>query len=504
MSKLKQLAGQTAIYGISSILGRTVNFLLVPLYTAYLTKETLGAYTALYAYVALFNILFTYGMETTFFRFASGKNLSKTLVFAQIQSLLITTSIVFGGMIFLFSPQIAEFLGYPNQSHLFKWLAIILSLDALMVIPYAKLRQENKAFKFALTKLGNILLNVFFNVFFIVICSKIASGEILNTFQSTISTFYRPEWEVEYIILSNLLANAVLLPVLLYYSGKFIWTWNSELIKSMWKYAYPLLFMGLAGTINEAFSRGLFEYVLPQNFYLGYNSRQAAGIFGANFKLAILMSLIIQSFKYAAEPFFFQESNSQKSPPLFAKVMHAFIIFCSTLMILVSVNLQILGPLFLRGDGYASALHIVPVLMLGYLLLGIYFNLSIWFKITDQTKYSFYFTLVGAFVTLISIFTLIPLWGYMGGALSTMLCYLSMSILCFIYGQKKFPVPYRVGKGVLYLVLAISLSYAPMLFQLENPILDFITKNSMVLGFVIVVLSMEKVTFAQFKNTISR
>jgi len=504
MSKLKKLAGQTAIYGISSILGRTVNFLLVPLYTAFLTKETLGAYTALYAYVALFNIIFTYGMETTFFRFASGKNLDKSQVFSQIQSLLITTSIILGGGIYLFAPEISELLGYQNQAHLFRWIALILAIDAAMVIPYAKLRQENKALKFAFTKLGNILLNVFFNIFFIVICSKIWKGEILNESKHLIEWFYQPNWEIEYILLSNLLANALMLPILLLYSGKFKWSWNPVLIKTMWKYAYPLLFMGLAGTINEAFSRGLFEYVLPNNFYPGLSSRQAAGVFGANFKLAILMNLIIQSFKYAAEPFFFQESNSQKSPELFAKVMHVFIIFCSILMLLVSVNLNIIGPLFLRGEGYAAAYHIVPVLMLGYLLLGVYFNLSIWFKITDQTKYSFYFTLTGALVTLIAIFALIPIFGYMGGALSTFLCYLSMCILCLIYGQKIFPIPYQIGKGTFYLTLAFISSYIGLFIDLENQWLDFILKNTMVLGFVIVVLYLEKVSITQLKQSFTR
>jgi O-antigen/teichoic acid export membrane protein len=504
MSKLKKLAGQTAIYGISSILGRTVNFLLVPLYTAYLSKETLGAYTALYAYVALFNILFTYGMETTFFRFASKKELDKTKVFSQVQSLLVTTSLLFGGIIYLFSPQIANLLGYENQAHLFRWIALILTIDALMVIPYAKLRQENKALKFAFTKLGNIFLNVFFNIFFIVICAKIWNGELFNGAQYAIGWFYNPEWEIEYIILSNVLANAVLLPLLFYYSGKFKFFWDPTLLKPMWKYAYPLLFMGLAGTINEAFSRGLFEYVLPENYYPGLSSRQAAGVFGANFKLAILMNLIIQAFKYAAEPFFFQESNSQQSPLLFAKVMHAFIIFCSCLMLVVSVNINLIGPLFLRGEGYEAAYHIVPVLMLGYLLLGIYFNLSIWFKITDQTQYSFYFTLIGAIVTLAAIFTLIPWLGYLGGALSTFLCYLTMCVICLVYGQKIFPIPYQLRKGVFYLVFAFLISYLGLFLSLENKVLDFILKNSMVLGFVVVVLSLEKIKIAQIKKTFSR
>ena len=260
----------------------------------------------------------------------------------------------------------------------------------------------------------------------------------------------------------------------------------------MWVYSIPLLFMGLAGVTNELFSRFLFEYVLPPNFYAGLSSREAGGIFGANFKLAILMNLVIQAFKYAAEPFFFKQSQDKNSPLLYAKVMHAFILFCTILMIAISVNLEWLGPLFLRQPGYSEGLFIVPTLLMGYLLLGIYFNLSIWFKITDQTKYSFWITLVGAIITIAIIFIFVPIWGYMGGALSTISCYFVMCLLCYLYGQKYYPIPYQTGRGIFYLLISFGISYGGFYLDLNNPFLNFLAKNSLILLFGLIIWVFEK------------
>src|SRR5690606_22318305 len=189
---------------------------------------------------------------------------------------------------------------------------------------------------------------------------------------------------------------------------------------------------------NELVSRLLFEYLLPEDFYPGLSSREAGGVFGTSVKLAILMNLVIQAFKYAAEPFFFGKSTDKNSPQLYANVMHAFIVFCSVLMVAISVNLDLIGLMFPAREGYDSAFFIVPTLLMGYLFLGIYFNLSIWFKITDQTKFSFWITLVGAIVSLVVIFTLVPTLGYLGGALSTLSCYLVMTVICYYFGQKYF------------------------------------------------------------------
>lgn len=492
MSQLKKLAGQTAIYGISSILGKSINFLLIPIYTNYLPKEDVGSFTVIYAFIAFFNIIFTFGMETAYFRFSTGKGLNPEKVYSNAQSLLITTSLSLGALLYLSAGPLAELLQYSGKAYLFRWVALILTIDALMAIPFAKLRVESKAMVFALTKLLNIGLNVGFNIFFIIFCYHIYAGDILPSLQPVIASFYRPDWGVDYILLSNLFANALILPLLFYLTGKFTFVLEKSFLRPMWHYALPLLFMGLAGVTNEVFSRGLFEYALPEGFYEGLTKREAGGVFGANFKLAILMNLIIQAFKYAAEPFFFQQAGNKNNPLIFAKVMHWFIIFCSLLMVFVTVNLDIIGPLFLRGEGYEKGLNMVPVLLLGYLFLGIYYNLSIWFKITDRTKYSLYITLIGAVITLIVVFTLIPVLGFMGAALSTLLSYMTMAVICYVIGQKHYPVPYQTQKGLFYLSSAFVLGYIGFGIDLAHPGLEFFVQNSFALAYVLIIVLMEK------------
>lgn len=492
MGQLKKLAGQTAIYGISSILGRTINFLLLPLYIVYLDKEALGSFTNIYALIAFLNVLFTYGMETTFFRFYTGKGLEQKKVYAQVQSLLLISSLSLGSIIFISAEQLSIWLDYEGKAYLFQWVAGILTIDAILAVPYAKLRVENKALQFALSKLTNILLNVGFNILLIAVSYHIWNGDYWTGLQEFVNSYYHPDWGFEYILLSNLIANALMIPILLYLSGTFRFQLDFAFLKPMWKYSIPLLFMGLAGVTNEVFSRWLFEYVIPDGFYSGLTAREAGGLFGANFRLAIFMSLIIQAFKFAAEPFFFNQATDKNSPELFAKVTHAFVIFCSALMIVVSVNLDLIGKVILVEEAYMDVMYIVPVLLLGYLFLGIYFNLSIWFKLTDHTKYSFYFTLLGAVITIATILILVPKIGFMGAALSTLFCYLIMSVACYLYGQKFFPIPYQTGKAILYILTATVLSYAGFYLESDYAVLQFIFRNLMAVPFLILILLLEK------------
>lgn len=488
MSNLKKLAGQTAIYGLSSILARSINFLMIFVYTSYLDKEVVGSFTGIYALIGFLNIIFTYGMETSFFRFSTGKGLDPQRVYNTTQSLLITSTLFLGTGIYLLAPLLAELLDYPGQAYLFRWTALILSFDAILAIPFAKLRLNNRAFAFAGAKIINVLLNVFFTLLLIVwIPSLIGSGLMQDGFLG-----YQSDWGVEYILLANLFANGLIIPYVWWRAGFFSFSLDSEIIQPMWKYALPLLFMGLAGVTNELVSRLLFEYLLPEDFYPGLSPREAAGIFGTSVKLAILMNLVIQAFKYAAEPFFFGKSSDKNSPRLYANVMHAFVIFCSVLMVAISVNLDLVGYLFPAGEGYDSAFFIVPILLMGYLLLGIYFNLSIWFKITDNTKYSFWITLAGAVVSVAVIFGAVPTLGYLGGALSTLICYLVMTAMCYYYGQKHFPIPYQTGRDISYLVLAFALSYAGFFLDLGSGGLNFFAKNSLVILFLAWIAYWEK------------
>ena len=497
MSNLKKLAGQTAIYGLSSILGRSINFLLIIVYTTYLSKEDLGAFTSIYALIGFMNIVFTYGMETTFFRFATGKNLDPKKVYHTTQSLLLTSTLILGSGLYLLAPWLAETMAYPGQAYLFRWVALLLSFDAVLAIPFAKLRLDNKALVFAGAKILNISINVALNVILIIgIPYLISKGSVPVDFLG-----YQSHWGVEYILLANLLANGLIIPFVWWKAGFFSFSLEKEIIKPMWRYSLPLLFMGLAGVTNELLSRLFFEYLIPENFYPNLSSRAAGGVFGANFKLAILMNLVIQAFKYAAEPFFFKQSGNEDSPALYAKVMHGFILFCTCLMIAISVNLDWLGPLFLRSPGYTEGLYIVPMLLMGYLLLGIYFNLSIWFKITDKTGYSFWITFIGAVVSIGVIFLLVPVLGFLGGALSTLASYLVMCAICLFYGQKYYPIPYQTGKYVAILMGAFALSYAGFYINLEGSMLNFFTKNSLILIFMGLVFLLERKTFKKLFPT---
>ncbi|WP_297335151.1 polysaccharide biosynthesis C-terminal domain-containing protein [Algoriphagus sp.] len=496
MSNLKKLAGQTAIYGLSSILGRSINFLLIMVYTAYLSKASLGSFTAIYALIGFLNIVFTYGMETSFFRFATGKNLDPNRVYSHSQSLLVVSSLILGTGLYLAAPVLANWMEYPGQAYLFRWSALILTFDAVLAIPFAKLRLENKALLFALAKLINIFINVGLNILLIIgFPHWIETGIIPANFLG-----YQLDWGVEYILLSNLLANGLIIPLVWWKAGFFKFGVEKSLLKPMWSYSLPLLFMGLAGVTNELLSRMLFEYILPENFYPGLSSREAGGVFGANFRLAILMNLVIQAFKYAAEPFFFKESENKNSPKLYAQVMHAFILFCCLLMIVISVNLYWIGPLFLRSPGYEDGLFFVPVLLMGYLLLGVYFNLSIWFKVTDKTQYSFWITFIGAGVSVAVIWFLVPLWGYMGGALSTLACYLVMTVICYYFGQRYYPIPYQTQKGISYLLLALLLSYGGFYLSLDQPMLNFVVKNAFLIPFILLILWSEQAFIARLKT----
>ncbi|HSI76163.1 MAG TPA: polysaccharide biosynthesis C-terminal domain-containing protein [Lunatimonas sp.] len=492
MSQLKKLASQSAVYGISSILGKTINFLLIPLYTGYLDKEALGSFTMIYALIAFLNVVFTFGMETSYFRFATGKGLDPIKVYQNTQTLVGLVSLTLGSLLYLGSDYLAIWFQYPGQGHLFQWVAFILTIDAVLAIPYAKLRLEGRALAFAMIKLLNIFINVGFNLFFIVLLFHVARGEWLPEWQPLAQKLYRPDWGVDYILLANVLANGLILPVLLYKSGPVKWMLDKAILRPMWRYALPLLFMGLAGVINEVFSRGLFEYAIPEDFYPGLSKRAAGGVFGANFKLAIFMSLIIQAFKYAAEPFFFQQAENKNSPQLFSRVMHWFIIFCTTLMVAVSVNLDLISRVIFQGEGYELGLSMVPLLLMGYLFLGIYYNLSIWFKITDQTKYSFYITSLGAIVTVIIILTFVPMYGFIGAALSTFGSYFIMMVVCYLVGQRYYPIPYKVKNGLSYLAIAFMFSYMGFWIKFDSAWINFLVHNSIVIVYVMFIFLMEK------------
>jgi O-antigen/teichoic acid export membrane protein len=492
MGRLISLAKDTAIYGISSIIGRMLNWLLVPLYTQYLIPADYGIVTELYAYAAFLLIIYTYGIETAFFRFSTKFSGQRSFILNQSQSSILLSSLIFSSFLILFSTPIINYLEYPGNEKYIIWFSIILAIDAIVAIPFANLRLRQKAKKFAWIKLVNIFLNIGFNLFFIVFCSYIINQASDSQIKSLISKFFVQEDLVDYIFISNLIASAALLVIFFKDIIKIRFKFDRTLLLEMYKYAFPIMIMSLAGVTNEMLSRAVLKKWLPPNFYPDITNQAALGIFGAAYKLSVFMTLTIQAFRYAAEPFFFSRVKDKDSKELFSTVMHWFVIFGSLILIVIVLNLDIIGYLFLRNEAYWEGLVVVPILLLANLFLGIYYNLSIWFKLTDKTYYGTIISITGAIITIILNYLLIPVIGYLGSSIATLICYLSMVIISFTLGKKHYPIPYQVGKYAIYILLSVALAYLGFNMPSDFTIMFKLFQFTLIAVFVILVVVLER------------
>jgi O-antigen/teichoic acid export membrane protein len=480
-NSVKKLAGQTAIYGLSSMLGRLLNYFLVPLYTNVFLPSEYGIVTEFYAYVTFLIIILTYGMETGFFRFSESEYGFKKTYSTALSSLLISSGI-FLSLILLFSQPISGIIHYSDKPEWVRWFGIILAMDALSAIPFAKLRYQNKAKRFAAIKLLGITLNVLLNLFFILLCPKISETNP----DSPLLIFYNENIGIGYIFISNLISSAfsllLLIPDIL--EAKF--KTDKKLWRAMLIYSLPLLVSGLAGMVNETIDRLLLKYLLPgTNEYV----LSQLGIYGANYKLSILMTLFIQMFRYAAEPFFFSSAKEKQSPKLFADVMTYFIIFGLLIFLGITGYIDILK--FFIGKNYHSGLHIVPILLLANLFLGIYFNLSVWYKINDKTKYGAWFAISGAIITIVINIALIPQIGYTGSAIATLICYFSMMLISWYFGKKHYPIPYELRKIFLYFFIS-GIIFTVFLLSTDLKLSLKLTLNSiLILSFVLFAIKNE-------------
>lgn len=477
MSKIKRLAGDTVLYGLGSIVPRFLNFLLVTVHTDVFGPEKYGVITKLFAYSAVINVIFMFGMETAYFRFANKEGADEKRIFNITQTIVVTLSAGLSLIFILLANPIAELLYIPGNGKLVTWLAIILFIDAIVAIPFARLRLQRNAKKFVTGKLINIAILIGLNIYFLYVA-------------------FDPTRGVGFVVLANLIANAF---YLVFFSRTLL-QWRPEyertMFGTMFQYSYPIMIMGLAGMTNEMFSRVTLEWWLPENFYPGQSSEYALGIFGACYKFAILMNLAIQAFRYAAEPFFFSNASDKNSPQLFARVNHYFIIVCCVLFLVVSVNLDIL-KYFLKRPAYWEGMHIVPILLLGYLFLGVYYNFSTWFKLTDKTYYGTIITIGGAILTIAANYILIPIAGYAGSSWATVICYFSMTAVCYVLGQKFYPIPYRVVSGLAYIFTTIAIIYIVRSITIEN---QWIATgfHALVIGvYLVIVFLLERKSFRQ-------
>jgi O-antigen/teichoic acid export membrane protein len=448
MQPIKQLASETMIYGLSSVVGRILNYLLVPFYTSIFLPADYGLLTEWYAYAALFQILYTYGMETAYFRFAR----QEPAAFDLAVSVLFVSSLAFSSLLVLFATPITVSIAHPGYERYVYYFSAILTIDAVLVVPFARLRLQNRALSFACAKLLQIGLNIGLNLTLLYGCAHIYVGNCLASLRPWVVSCYDPEKSVDYVFIANLVANAAALPLL----GKSLWQVKFRLpwqqLRPMLVYAWPLLLMGLAGAINEMLGRAMLRHWLPTDFYPNQSSEAVLGIFGACHKLSVLMLLGIQAFRYAAEPFFFVHAQAHGTPALFSAVMHWFVLGACFVLFAVSAHLDLLGHLLLRKAEYRTALEIVPYLMLGYLFLGMYYNLSVWFKLTNQTHYGAWIAGLGALVTIVLNIVLIPKVGYWGVVWAAIASHATMSSLCYYWGRKHYPIPYQVSHKLAYVI----------------------------------------------------
>lgn len=449
MNPLKKLLGQTAIYGLNSIIGRLLNYLLVPLYTYTLPASEYGTVTELYAYVAIVFAFLTYGMETTFFRFSESET-NKEKVYSTGLISLVVSSLFFIVVFMIFKDRIAAGLGYAEHLNYLVWFALILFFDALSSIPFAGLRREEKALKFVTLKLINIGINIGLNLFFVLYCTGVmekADGGIMYRF---VSSFFDPDHLVGYIFLSNLVASGVTL-LLLLPTYKFLRAgFDFALWKKMLRYTWPILVVSIAGIIPVSLDKILF----PHLFSNADEAMTYLGIYGANAKIAIIMVLFIQTFRYAADPFFFGEANNKDAQKTYALVMKWFVISGSFIFLGTMLFLDLIQ--YFIGSSYREGLGIVPILLMANLMLGIYYNLSFWYKLTDKTIYGAFFSVSGALIAIVANIILIPIWGIYGAAWSVFFAYLVPTILSYFFGRKYFPIPYQVMKIIFYPVAALA------------------------------------------------
>jgi O-antigen/teichoic acid export membrane protein len=494
MSAIKRLAGQTAIYGIPSILGRILGYLLVPLYTRVFLPEAYGIVNVFYAYASFLKIILTYGMETAFFRFTENEKEKETVYSTSVISLL-ASSITFLILITLFSDRLAVWMDYPDYGNYIVWFGWILALDAISAIPFARLRAQNRAKRFASINMIGIAINIGLNLFFILLCPYILNAHPDNILGKTIQLIYRSDWGIEYIFISNLVASCVTLLLLLPEFKGITWKMDRRLWQKMFFYAFPLLFAGLAGIINETFDRLLLRYLLPGT---PEEATYQVGIYAACYKISILMTIFIQAYRYAAEPFFFAQAKERDAKEVYSQIMTYFIIVVSVIFLVTMVYLDDFIMPLLVGEEYWVGKGVIPILMFANLFLGVYYNLSIWYKLTGKTSWGAWISLVGAVITLVLNFIWIPLssshhiYGYYGSAWATFICYGSMMILSYLTGQKYFPVKYNLIKFFGYLGLAFILYFVSTLVTLKNIILSISFHTLILIVFCAIILTIEK------------
>jgi len=447
LGKFFQLFKQTIVYGIATVFPRIISVILVRVHTdksVISEVSEFGTLSLIFSYIILFNVILSYGLETSFFRFYNKEKNKKDVLNTAAISILIT-SFLFASLFSLFKTNISDFTGISSgYLSLVVWILVV---DALTVIPFAYLRLKGSALKYSAIKIINILVYFSLNIFLLIyLKGLIDSHEILET-------IYVENHEVTYIFIANLIASIVSLLLLAPFYFEINYRANIKLLKKMLAYGFPILISGLAFTINETFDKILLDFLLPTSI-----AKTQIGMYAACYKLAIFMTLFSTAYKLAIEPFFFREADEENSTKSYALVLEIFVIIGSSILVLVVASLDILKVVFIGDPEYWQALYIVPIILIANFCLGIYQNLSVWYKVTDKTIFAAYISSAGALITLVLNIILIPKFSYLGSALATLLAYFIMALLSYHFGKKHYPIPYNSEKILFYFVLSVSLS----------------------------------------------
>ena len=452
----KSLFKQTAIYGLATVFPRMMSFLLVPLYVDQLPKDDYGRVTIIFAYMIFFNVILAYGMETTFFRFYNKESKKEDVVETSMISIFYT-AMLFLAVSLLFRGHLAQWADIDVQYVTFAiW---ILVLDALVIIPFSKLRAIKKPMRYAVIKIGNVSVNVVLNLFFLLALPNLAQNENTGFF----SEIYIDDFEIGYIFVSNIIASLLTFVVLSPNYFHVSWHFNSGLWKRMIRYGLPILVAGIAFAINDQFDKILLGRLLPPNI-----AEAEVGVYSACYKLGLFMVLFRTAYTLGIEPFFFSHSENADAPKTYATVTKYFVILGSAILLSVIVFADLIKRIMIPNPDYWEAMSVVPLIVLANFFLGIYTNLSLWYKLIDKTHIGAYISIIGAVLTLALNFLLIPKFSYYGSAIATIVAYGSMMAISYVLGNRHYPIPYDMKKISAYLSVSIIFSIISFYYFREN------------------------------------
>jgi O-antigen/teichoic acid export membrane protein len=449
LSGIKKLAGQTLWYGVPTIASRFIGYLMnLSLPLLFSQPSATADLTQVYAIIPFLNVLFTYGLETAYFRFS--QDFDQKRLYSTLSLSLIGSTIFFTGLLFLFKNSIAQGANLDKHPEYITWMIGIIFFDAISTLAFARLRQENRPKRYAFARIAGVLMYALVIILFLGIIPKYVHANP-NTF---LGTFYNKNTGIGYYLIGNLCGSILTFLILRKEFGQIRFKFDPVLWKKVMRYAYPLVIVGMGGMVNDMLSRLIYQHVvdLPEQ-----QAKHELGIFGNIYRLAVLITIMIQAFRMAAEPFFFHKSKDENAPKTYARIMKFFVIACCFMFLFISLYIDVFAWFFqaIHKPKWVEGLSIVPLLALGNIFLGIYYNLSIWYKLTNQNMMGAMITIVGAAITIVLNILLIPKYHYLGAAIATFCCYLFMMIVSYVMGQKYYPVPYARKKLIAYIVLIL-------------------------------------------------